>query len=232
MKRTKKAKPFVFKAKPLTRAQKAKRTRDRNELTKRMRAMDPFYVHPDTVPAGKAYQWFSLEILGASNEDAIDRAKDDGWKDVPFSRHDFGRRCNAKGRIVVDNSVLMENSAEIVAGALKKDQAAARQMIADNPIGASKQEGHPFPIVSESFVISSFYETVPRDAAPVVVPVTISVRMDAGWQDAAVGLGLSNEEYARRRLLMTMPILAGEPAGDNDAVYEPVTLRVELERKK
>lgn len=227
IRKTRKTPVWPLKSKPLTKAQKAKLTRERNELTKSMRAIDPFYIHPRDVPAGRAYQWVAMEVMGLSNEDAVDRAKEDGWKPVPFARHDFGRKHNSKGRIVIGGMLLMENASSVPTEARKREQDDARNMLAETPIGATKTEGRSFPIVSDSFVVSSAYERVPSDAPAVTVPVTIQFSMNARWQDAAAGLGLSNEEYARRRLLMTMPILAGEPGGwIGGGIYEAVTLRI------
>ncbi len=226
MKRKRSKKPLVFKVKPLTKAQKLKLFNERKALTRRMRATDPFYIHADDVPSGKSYQWFALSHFGVPNDDAIDRAKDDGWKSVPFARHNFGRKFRAKSGIVVNDMLLMENSSIVTKANRKKEEDDARQMLADSPCSTINQGGR-FPIVSSSFVVSSDYKRILRDSPPVIVPVTISFSMDAGWQDTASSLGLTNEEYARRRILMTMPILAGEPTGGDDALYAAVTLRIE-----
>ena len=50
--------------------------------------------------------------------------------------------------------------------------------------------------------------------------------MDRAWQEAASFLGLSNEEYARRRVLMTNPVLI---KGTNmNLSYRPVYIRAFL----
>lgn len=223
--RVKKAKPFPLKPRRLTKAEKAKLTRERNVTTRAMRLVDPYYIHPRDVPVGKAYQWIALSILGNSNEDAVDRAKEDGWKPVPFVRHDFANKYRSKGQIIVNDMLLMENAASVRDEARKKEQEEARKMAAESPCSPLKREGGRFPLVSDGFIVSEPYAAVPSGSDPVVVPVTIQFSMDARWQDAAAGLGLTNEEYARRRLLMAKPILAVDNL-DDEPIWAAVTLQI------
>lgn len=229
VKRRHKAK-VLFKAKPLTRAQKLKPLKVRQALTKQMRQSDPFYIHPDDVPAGKAYQWFSMTILGTLAEIGDEFALENGWKYVPYSRHDFPRKNRAQGRIIVNNCVLMECQSKRVTDLRHQEYRKAREQMAEVE-AIFKKEGRSFPIVSDSFVVSSKYDYVQLDAPSVIVPITLSFSMDARWQDAASGLGLTNDEYARRRIVMTTPILAAEYSADDvksdRVVYHAVTLKVE-----
>lgn len=213
VKKRKKAKAFPLRPRP---------------LTKERRVTDPFFIHPGDVPAGKAYQWFAQDVPGLSSDDhdTIDRAKANGWKAVPFVRHDFSRRYRAKGSIVVRGMMLMENSAEYVTAGRLKDFDAAQTMFRESPCYPTKLQGAHFRIASDGFIVSSDYARVPPDAPSVPVPVTIQFLVNARWQDAASSLGLTNEEYVRRRLLMTSPVLATE--GDGKP-YEAVTLQIRKE---
>lgn len=218
--KVKKATSFPLKPRRLTKAEKAKRTIERNRVTRaKRRGGDPFYIHPYDVPVGRAYQWFSVDQAAT-----LEMAKEDGWKDVPFSRHDFARKCRLRGGITVRGLRLMEHSESHVKERRDEEQAAARQMYRDSPVGAAMNLpfGDKFKFFSEH-IVSQDYQAVPHDAPPIEVDVTLKFRMHRNWQDAAAYLHLTNEEYVRRRLLMTSPLMH---RADGDACYEAVYIKL------
>ena len=197
-----------IKAKRLTKAQKEKIAKQKKLVDAEKRRQDPFYINPDDVPAGQAYQWFSLKIMGeeAPAKRILDNAIEAGWKYVPFSRHRFARDQNSKGKIVVDDNVLMEHSRAHVEEQLQKDRDFAKFMLQESKIKSGV--AGLGSTVSESFLAAKPYKEVPLDAPPVVVEVTLQFRMDRDWQDAAAMLWLTDGQYAYRRIVITHPILA------------------------
>ena len=217
----------IFKAlrpKPLSRSQKLKLLKRQQKIDREKRRLDPFYINPDHIPKGKAYQWFSLKTPACSNAETIfDDAEENGWRAVPFSRHNFNRKRNAKGKIVIDGTILMENTARYVDECKAEDRAKISRMNDDAEIKPHRQ-GEPFRVLSPGFVVSSKYDNVPAGAKAIVAKIAINFRISRDWQDAAAALSLSPEEYARRRLLMEPPLLASYEAGDS--IFEPVELQM------
>lgn len=193
-------------------------------ITRKKRETDKYYIHPESIPSGKSYQWFAHSILGEENE-GLDYAKAKGWRSVPFARHDFNRRYNINGEIIVDFSILMENDESVVKDSLEEVRKNAQVMLDESPVKSSSSYMRGVPIADSSFIVSSHYDRVASDSPPVQVNMTISFRVEAAWQDAASALGLTNEEYARRRVLMQMPLLAATNVG-GEVVYEEVKLEV------
>ena len=209
-----KRKTLIFRSKPLTRAQKLKLLKDRQKETREKRKVDPFYIHPSDIPDGRSYQWFSL-----TEKRAIEDAQECKWKAVPFSRHNFSRTYNSKGKIVCQNSLLMENSKAYVDSKDAENRNLVNEMLAAQQIAPGKLK-----FVSPSFMVSWDYKKLPADAKPVVVPVTIDFRVSVKWRDAAAALGLSDQEYARRRLLMEPHLLASYET--DGKIYETVEIQI------
>jgi hypothetical protein len=115
----------------------------------------------------------------------------------------------------------MENLKKHVNDARSKEVAEAISIFGE--MRKTFNKGGTFPLVDSSFIVAEDYKWVSHDAKPVVVQVAISLRVSRDWQDAAAALGLTTEEYARRRLLMEPPILA---TFDAEKVYQPVELQV------
>ncbi len=213
----------TVKAKPLSRAQKLKLLKQQQKTDKQKRRLDPFYINSDHIPKGRVYQWFSL-----LDEKTTEEAQEDGWKHVPFSRHNFNRRYNAKGKIVIGCTLLMENTAQHLSE-YKEQEREKIQKQNDELVVGPMRRGEPFRLVSSGFVVSSAYERVPADAPPVIVSVAIRLRMSSGWQDAAAALGLTYQEYTRRRLIMQPILLSSDLVHENEkteGVFEPVTLEI------
>lgn len=73
---------------------------------------DPFYVPPELVPPGMAYNWKRRFLLDQVDRDNIDTMIKAGWRAVPASRHDgvFMPR-GWWGNIEVGGLILMEKAA-------------------------------------------------------------------------------------------------------------------------
>jgi hypothetical protein len=179
---------------------------------------DPFYLEPNKVPVGWAYQW---QVGCSANS---------GWRPVPYSRHahDFPKAAmNPSGFIVIKGLMLCEIPAEHVQKEIyalaTKAKAMSREAI------GNKEEGKGFYIMPDDWVAE---EKIPPDAhhnfgEPVDVDVLVPIRVPVRWKSAASYLKLDFAEYVRRRLLMDRAILG--PADDKSGhfanlVYTPVDL--------
>lgn len=169
-------------------------------------------------PAGLAYQWVLAEHL----------RKYPGWVSVPFARHssEIPADTNEDGSIVYLGNVLVQRAEELVKAELSIPQKLALKNLQEHPAYRAPGERYsPFPVLSESFMVSREYAVVPADSPPIDVDITIKFRVSRRWQDAAAALGLDAQEYARRRLLMEDMVLASY--GDQtDRFYLPVELYI------
>jgi hypothetical protein len=166
-----------------------------------------------------AYQWASRHPEDQHRLFAHFRA---GWKK---SKNPAGKLKNRPADVIL-LEIPKDQYQRFVADGIHR----AKEQIeeASKPFGINAggfdRKSRPFPLVSPSFMVSSDYPKLPAEAAPIEVNVTIKVRASVGWQDAAACLGLSVEEYARRRLLMEPPVLGPSPRFYDDKTYEPVEL--------
>ena len=172
-------------------------------------AKDPFYIDPKKIPAGKAYQWVSLEQASSR---MLAQAKDDGWKPVKWRKGLVPTSYRIKGQVVYRDTLLMEHTANHVAVQRAKEINDALRMDKE-----SDPRGH-----ASAQIIFKEYTQVPHNAPPITVEIAISFSMDRAWQEAASFLGLSNEEYARRRVLMTNPVLIKD---EYESSYRPAYIR-------
>jgi len=189
---------------------------------------DPFFIHPETIPSGVALQWFTFRIMGEHEADLhhplgrsfVQQALNSGWKLV--------QGCE------VDGQALMWAPESVAKAQADAGRSRAQQQMAEARALFGMDGSKPSPyhggirIADTNFVESKVYESIPSDAPPIDVDVTIKVRVSARWQDAAAALGLEVGEYTRRRLYME-PIVLGpcilyENFSCKGAAYEPVQL--------
>ncbi len=159
-------------------------------------------------PDGLAYQWGLVDHLA--------RFEATGWVRVPFDRHaeEMPKSTKVDGYIVyLDNTLLQRDQAAVRAKITEANQAAKKQL-EDHP---AYQKCWPHggyvpmaPILSDHFVVSSAYERVQDSADPIILDVTIPVRMPARWQDTANALGLSHQQYLQRAISL---YVRGETGG-------------------
>lgn len=155
---------------------------------------DPFHIDPLSIPGGVALHWITLSV------DDLDRAQSFGWKPV----EGVG---GVKGNMLVWAPVAIAEAQRDANIKRARDQIhEARELFGLN----GRREGHPFPIAPQSFMVSSAYETVPSDTAPLDVDVTVRLRLPGRLQDVAAALKLSPEVYAQRRMEL---YVRGELAG-------------------
>jgi len=183
---------------------------------------DPFFIHPETIPDGVALQWVATD---AESEWHMSDALSNGW-------------CLVDGKDV-KGLVLMWAPREVAKAQTdaninraQKQMAEARALFGMNDGRASQYHGR-VPMVSDAFMVSSNYGTIPSDAPPIDIDVTIQFRVSARWQDAAAALGLDVTEYTRRRLIMEPTVLGPcspaflyENVNISRNVYEPVQLSI------
>jgi hypothetical protein len=214
---TKKTARKIVRKKRQTKAQKA--AQDEARLRASLRQVDPYYLHPSLIPVGWAYQW---KIEGASP-----RA---GWSCVPFSRHahDFPREYqNLFGQIAFCGLVLMEALKDQVASEGFEPHRQAQQMSDEHPAsngGGGRREGTRFQIMSSDWVASGKIpsEAYQNEGEPVQVPVTLMMSVPVRWRSAAMFLGLTLTEYARRRIVMEHLVLRSIGVGvPPEVVYAP-----------
>lgn len=144
-----------------------------------------------------AYQWASTDPGGPIEE--LQRYLAAGWK---VSKHRAQRAKN-----IPRGTVLLEIPRDIHRQMVSADIERAKKQVGDirelfRMDSNYRGEGQRFPLVSESFMVSSAYEAVPSYAAPIDVPVTINFRLSGRFQDAAAALGLTAAVYAQRRIEM------------------------------
>lgn len=145
---------------------------------------DPFYVNPATIPTGVAIQWISLNV------DDLERAQYVGWKPV-------------EGQDGVKGNMLVWAPIEVAKAQtdanIKRAKEQMREMDELFGRGPRKENGY-FPVVSQSFMVSSAYESVPSNAGPIEVDVIVKLRLSRSLQDAAAALKLSPQVYGQRRM--------------------------------
>ena len=168
--------------------------------------VDPFEIPANVIPKGKEYQWVpTYRSPGEEGHEIIDKQAE-GWTVVPLSRHKkLFPKCKGK-HIVVDDLKLFERkkhsgftSANLEAIRMR-DEHPAWQMELSKRTG--KIEGSRFPIMPESWNESASYEHIPSDATSVQISVQIPFWLSGRYQDAASALGLTNEVYAQRQILL------------------------------
>lgn len=145
---------------------------------------DPLYVNPATIPHGVAIQWISLNV------DDLERVQHSGWKPV-------------EGQDGVKGNMLVWAPIEVAKAQtdanIKRAKEQMREM--DELFGrAPRKENGYFPVVSQSFMVSSAYESVPSNAGPIEVDVIVKLRLSRSLQDAAAALKLSPQVYGQRRM--------------------------------
>jgi hypothetical protein len=153
-------------------------------------------------PIGLAYQWVLAEHV----------RKYPGWVHVPFGRHahEMPPDTNDDGAIVYLGNVLVQREQSLVQAELSVPQQQAIKNLKEHPAYRSPRGDHygPFPVVSESFMVSSHYEHVTGPS--IVVDVTIPLRMSTHLQDTASALGLTAQEYLQRSISL---YVRGETGG-------------------
>jgi len=158
---------------------------------------DPFHIHQETVPKGVSLQWITL-----SADDLI-RVQASGWQAV-------------KGQDAIKGNLLVW-APNALADAQRDAniQRAKDQMQEVRDLFQIKEDGRraydrSFPLVSQSFMVSSDYGQTPADAKPLDVEIKVNFRLSWRFQDAAASLGLSPKEYAQRRMsLYVSGVLGG-----------------------
>ncbi len=167
-------------------------------------------------PIGLTYQWVLAEHV----------RRYPGWVQVPFDRHEseMPADTNEDGAIVYLGNMLVQQDQSLVQAYLALPRNLALKNLQEHSAYSGNRRGSP-QILSESFIVSSNYPSIPSDSPPIDVDITIKFRVSARWQDAAAALGLDVQEYARRRLIMENILLA--PYGyREDRAYEPVELQI------
>jgi hypothetical protein len=150
---------------------------------------DPFEVIGD-VPEGWSYQWVVVSILGSrvAAEWSKSLMERDGWTSVPAARHP-DMPCK-DGKIEIGGCVLMERPAELTQKAKARDENAARKLAFDaTSVLITPEPG-----------CGSFEEVT----APVIVQVTLPLRLSIRQVTAASVCGITPEEYGRRLILLVM----------------------------
>lgn len=173
---------------------------------------DVFALYASQPKKGMAYQW--LAIPAADQPLPMDRVVlSAGWRHVPFRRHNklIPKRHRVMGAIVVDGLLLVERTEELHQDARRAGHRAAQNMIRQFyealgiPEPADRRgwsgEGNA-TILSSAIITSSAYQRVPADAPDAYATVPIVIRVPASWQDAASALGISEAEYARRKVIL------------------------------
>lgn len=192
--------------------QKRTTKKARDKITASRRRDDPFFVHPDDVPEGKVWQWFSLKIKGIPVDPAtLESAASEGWRPVRRGRK----------KVVVKDNLLMQNTKAFVDAQL--DLVRNNGQVLDATTSVRMANDH---MVSTDFLVSGNYQQVPADAPDIVVNVTIRVKIKPSWQNAAAMLGLTPTEYTRRRLIqgktpLMVDRMAYLPWDDTPPLYEP-----------
>jgi hypothetical protein len=168
---------------------------------------DPLYIDPKSIPHGIALQWTS-----ADSDIPL------GWEPVP----NVG--VIQLNRLIWATIEVAEEERAANIGRARKQMADAAALFGLDEYGRKLSHQYGFPFVSPSFMVSTQYATVPADSLPIDVDIAIKVRASVRWQDAAACLGLTVQEYVRRRLLMEPSVLG--PIDFNENAYEPVTLSI------
>ena len=168
-------------------------------------------------PRGIAYQWVLIDHKERWS---------DAWVQVPFDRHahEMPKKTNVDGYIVYLDNILVQRDKQLVDieqsnyqdAAIKqfKDYLAYSQQWRNDSVGPFS-----FPILSEQFIASSSYERV--TGPPVVLDITVPVRMSAHLQDTASALGLTAQEYLQRSISLYVK-------GETDGLLLPIDGAMEL----
>lgn len=185
------------------------------------------------VPAGKAYQWVAIAIMGDSVWAAHDLKlmKEAGWKPVPHSRH---RKMKRKGNhIVVNGQMLMENTIENVKAARDREVAKARAMFETHPARVKQKRAWSYDdkeenvIFDEEFLGFDATYSAPRsglsdyssqlsvnkiefEECGGVFPVSLKIKLSEREIDAAAVVGLSLTKYAQNKVEMIDQLFARE----------------------
>jgi len=85
---------------------------------------NPFYVAPETVPAGWVYEWKRRSVFGRPDIAHQARIRKT-WRPVPLSRHPEMLSASLDGEITRNGMVLMERSEDEVRGVQEKEYQAA-----------------------------------------------------------------------------------------------------------
>lgn len=169
---------------------------------------------------GFAYQWAPFP-QDQTDTETVATYVAAGWKPVKRCRGFVAKR----GKIIFNRCILMEiplaRQRELVDADIKRarnqDEGIRKLFGLDAETRRIYGGRAGTQLVSQDFMVSSAYETVPSDADPVDVPVVVMLRLSRRFQDAAAALKLSNEQYAQRRMAL---YVRGELAG----ILLPVTL--------
>lgn len=199
-----------------TKAQKAVQAEAKLRVS--LRQVDPYYLAPNLIPVGWAYQW---KIQGAPSPA--------GWTCVPFSRHahDFPAEYQAMfGQIAFLGLTLMEATADQVARESITASREASTLVETHPADAYQRGGCGIQIMPDDWVEA---EKIPctahqNEGSPVDVAVMLVIRVPLRWNSAAEYLKLSLEEYVRRRISMERSILGVIQPFATEAIFEPVNL--------
>lgn len=150
-------------------------------------------------PIGLAYQWVLADHV----------KRHPGWVPVPFDRHaaEMPADTNEDGFIVYLGNILVQRERSLVQAELSVSQKNALNNLKQHPAYSGNKHG-PFQVMSESFVVSSQYDRV--SGPPIILDVTIPIRMSSHLQDTASALGLTAQEYLQRSISL---YVRGKTAG-------------------
>jgi hypothetical protein len=160
---------------------------------------DPFFIHPDDVPKGKAYQWVATHVLGEPMPRFEEQAKASGWKRVAGYRARAGR----EGQVLMwAPRKIADAQKQSRIDAAKKQLGEIKELFGILDDQLPYGEGARFRLASDDFMVSSDYPRTPKDAPSVDVDVNVKFRLSRHLQDAASALNLTAEEYAQRRMTL------------------------------
>lgn len=96
---------------------------------------DKFYVYPDMIPEGWAYEWKRRLLLGAEDPSHMVELARSGWEPVPLNRDNKHLAMMPSGwagnTIERDGMVLMERPSEVVEEARRRLDYLARKQVRD-----------------------------------------------------------------------------------------------------
>lgn len=161
---------------------------------------DKFFVHPETIPDGVALQWASPDL--PYHDPMLARCLASGWKLVPKQEAIGGLVLVWAPKAIADAQ--RDKNIDIAQQQMQEMRDLFKM---DAPyVGQARR----FPLVSESFLVSEPYQSIPSDTPPIDVEVTTRFRLSAHFQEAAALLHITPEVYAHRRLEL---YLRGELGG-------------------
>lgn len=186
---------------------KVKALVDRNFAADPEAEKDPFYIDPKSIPKGKSYQWVATHIDGKPFPGFVRMAIGVGWKPV-------------RGHKPVGGQILMWAPQKVADALRKRDIERAQQLMQEMRdilrMDVSTDHSHRVPLVSESFLASEPYESIPSDTPPIDVEVKVNFRLSAHFQESAALLKIDPQVYAQRRIAL---YLRGELGGILLPVY-------------